>query len=136
MQVPGYGVIFWKLILKYEELVLPLSERMRLCPKGSFILNESEKQTINTVIKELNKLSALSHPQSTNYLLISDSSNYAVGAALHHVVNGNVGYFSKKLTQTQTMYSLFWPWFFSGILGSATFLSPHRSLPGVASDWY
>lgn len=47
MQAPGY-------------------HRVRLFPKGSFILNESEKQTFNAVIKEL---SQLTHPQPKCYKL-------------------------------------------------------------------
>ena len=92
-----------KLIPKFSEIVLPLSERMRLSPKGSFKLDESERQSFNSVIKELNETSSLAHPEPkcTNYQLVTDSSNYAVGAALHQIVEGNpipIGFFSKKLT--------------------------------------
>ena len=99
-----------KLIPKFLEIVLPFSERMRLFPKGSFRLDKSERQSFNSIIKELNDTSSLAHPEPncTNYQLVTDSSNYAVGAALHQIVEGNpipIGFFSKKLTQTQMRYS-------------------------------
>ena len=76
-----------KLIPKFSEIVLPLSERMRLSPKGSYTLDESERQSFNSIIKELNCTSSLAHPEPncTNYQLVTDSSNYAVGAALHQI---------------------------------------------------
>ena len=64
-----------KSIPKFSKIVLPLFERMRLSPKGSFILNESERHAFNSVIKELNDASALANLQSncTNYQLVTDS---------------------------------------------------------------
>ena len=99
-----------KLIPKFSEIVLPLSERMRLSPKGSFTLDESERQSFNSVIKELNDASSLAHPEPncTNYQLVTDSSNYAVGAALHQIEEGNpipIGFFSKKInTNTNEIF--------------------------------
>ena len=85
---------------------------MRLSPKGSFTLDESERQSFNSIIKELNDTSSLAHPEPncTNYQLVTDSSDYAVGAAWYQIVEGNptpIGFFSKKLTQTQMRYSTF-----------------------------
>ena len=85
---------------------------MGLSPKGSFTLDESERQSFNSIIKELNDTSSLAHPEPnyTNYQLVTDNCNYAVGAALHQIVEGNpipIGFFSKKLTQTQMRYSTF-----------------------------
>ena len=85
---------------------------MKLSPKGSFTLHESERQSFNSIIKELNDTSSLAHPEPncTNYQFVTDSSNYAVGAALHQIVEGNpipIGFFSKKLIQTQMRYSTF-----------------------------
>ena len=85
---------------------------MRLTPKGLITLNNLEKQSFSNIIKILGELTELSHPQPTctQYQLVTDSSKYAVGAALHQVMNGNpipIGFFSKKLTTTQTRYSTF-----------------------------
>ena len=99
-----------KLIPKFSDIVLPLSERIRLSPKGSFTLDESELQSFNSVIKELNDTSSLAHPEPncTNYQLVTDSSDYAVGAALHQIVEGNpipIGFFSKKInTNTNEIF--------------------------------
>ena len=95
-----------KLMPKFSKIVLLLSERMGLSPKGSFTLDESERQSFNSIIKELDDTFLLAHPEPncTNYQLVTDSSNYAVGAALHQIVEGNpipIGFFSKKLTQTR-----------------------------------
>ena len=84
---------------------------MRLSPKGSFTLNESERQSFSSVIKEPNDSSSLAHPapNCTNYQLVTDCSSYAVGAALHQIAEGNpipMGFFSKKLTQTQMRLSV------------------------------
>ena len=109
-----FGIVgfYRKLIPKFSEIVLPLSERMGLSPKSAFTLDESERQSFNSVIKEVNDTSSLAHPKPncTNYQLVTDSTNYAVGAALQQIVEGNpipIGFFSKKLTQTQMRYSTF-----------------------------
>ena len=52
------------------------------------------------------------HPTvgATQYQLVTDSSQYAVGAALHQMIGPNavpIGFFSKKLSQAQTKYSAF-----------------------------
>ena len=101
----GMVGFYRKLIPKFSEIILPLYERMRLSPKGSFTLDESERQSFNSIIKELNDTSSLAHtePNCTNYQLVTDSGNYAVGAALHQIVEGNpvpIGFFSKNLKQT------------------------------------
>ena len=50
----GIVGFYRKLIPKFSEIVLPLSERMRLSPKSSFTFDESERQSFSTVIKFLN----------------------------------------------------------------------------------
>ena len=66
---------------------------MILSPKGLFILNELEKQTFISVIKEFSDASTLAHPQSnyTKYKLVTNSCNYAVGAAFHQIVESGEG---------------------------------------------
>ena len=101
-----------KLIPNYANIILPLSERMRLSPKHSFELSEKEKQSFDDVVKRLSDITALAHPHADvkEYQLVTDSSQYAVGAALHQVINGEpvpVGFFSKKISQAQTRYSTF-----------------------------
>ena len=101
-----------KLIPNYATIVLPLSERMRLFPKCSFELTDQEKQSFDEIVQRLSDITALAHPQpgATDYQLVTDSSQYAVGAALHQLIDGEpipIGFFSKKLSQAQTKYSTF-----------------------------
>ena len=91
----GMVGFYRKSIPKFSEIVLPLSGRMRLFPKGSFTLDKSERQSFNSVIKELNDTSSTAHPEPncTNYQLVT------VGAALHQIVEGNpkpIVFFSKN----------------------------------------
>ena len=58
----------------------------------------------------LAKVSALTHPDpvATQYHLVTDSSNYAVGSVLHQIINGDpvpIGFYSKKLSENQRKYS-------------------------------
>ena len=49
-------------------------------------------------------------PNATQYHLVTDSSNYAVGAALHQIINGEsipIGFYSRKLSESQKKYSTF-----------------------------
>ena len=108
----GMVGFYRKLIPNYASIILPLSERMRLSPKDTFELNEQEKLSFDDIVNTLSKITPLAHPRENiqDYQLVTDSSNYAVGAALNQVINGEpvpVGFFSKKLTQAQTKYSTF-----------------------------
>ena len=102
-----------KLIPNYAKIVYPLSECMRNNPNlKSLNLTEVEKQSFDNIKCVLSKVTALSHPRSdvTHYQLVTDSSSYAVGAALHQMVNSEpipIGFFSKKLSQAQSKYSTF-----------------------------
>lgn len=60
----------------------------------------------------LAKVSALTHPDpdAKKYHLVTNSSNYAVGAMLHPIINGDpvpIGFYSKKLSEKQRKYSAF-----------------------------
>lgn len=60
----------------------------------------------------MSNASSLAHPVPgiTNYQLVTDSSQYCVGAALHQMVNNKpipIGFFSRKLSETQKRYSTF-----------------------------
>ena len=73
----------------------------------------SIQQTCFAEIKnELANLTTLSHPvtEATEYQLVTDSSKFAVGAALHQMVNDEpvpIGFYSKKLTTPQQSWSAF-----------------------------
>ena len=109
----GMAGFYRKLVPKFAEIVLPLTERIRLEPKSkSIVLTESEKESFNKVIQTLANLNPLSFPslQVSQYQLVTDASQFAVGAALHQMINNEpvpVGFFSKKLSQAQQKYSTF-----------------------------
>lgn len=109
----GMANFYRKLIPRFSNIILPLTERMRIEQKSkSLTLNKEEVESFENVKRCLVDASALAFPDSktTNYQLVTDSSNYAVGAALHQMINDEpvpIGFFSKKLSQTQQKYSTF-----------------------------
>lgn len=91
---------------------MPLTEKICVCSNTTFTLNDLELQAFNNVKNKISEFPSLAHQRSeyTEYQLITDSSNYPISAALHQVVEGTpipIGFFSKKLAQTQTKYSTF-----------------------------
>lgn len=102
-----------KLIPSFADIVLDLTEFSKLHPKSKeFQFGEKERSAFNSIKDKLANITALPHPLSsaTHYHLVTDSSGYAVGAALHQVVDDNpipIGFFSKKLTENQRKLSTF-----------------------------
>lgn len=98
-RVLGMVVFYRKLIPHFASIVMPLTERMRLSPNEKKLqLTDDETQSFQTIKQTLTDLTRLPHPcdQVTDYQLVTDSSQYAAGAALHQVVNGNpmpIGFF-------------------------------------------
>lgn len=77
-----------------------------------FGLTEKETEFFKELIQKLSDIMALAQPQTstTDYQLVTASSQYAVGAALHKLIDNksiSIGFFSKKLSQAQTKYSTF-----------------------------
>lgn len=109
----GMVGFYRKLIPNFASIVFPLTELIRLSPNSkSLILNEIQTEAFRGIIETLCNISSLPHPSSnsTEYQLVTDSSQYAVGGALHQMIDGNscpVGFFSKKLSQAQQKYSAF-----------------------------
>lgn len=102
-----------KLIPNFADLTFPLTECIRLNPKAkSLEITDKERLAFDNIKNVLTNISALPHaqPDVTHYQLVTDSSSYAVGAALHQMVDSKpipIGFFSKKLSQTQQRYSTF-----------------------------
>ena len=109
----GMVGFYRKLVPKFASIVLPLTECIRVKPNHkSLELTDSEKQSFDEIKKVLSELKALAHIQTgyTHFQLVTDSSQYTVGAALHQMVNDHpipVGFFSKKLSQAQRNYLTF-----------------------------
>ena len=102
-----------RLIPRFADIVLPLTEVIKNNPNSkSLQLSDEELKSFSSVKKALAELSALPHPVSsaTQYHLVTDSSNFAIGAALHQIIDNEpvpIGFFSKKLTSSQRNLSTF-----------------------------
>ena len=109
----GMVGFYRKLVPNFASIVLPLTECIRTKPNHKTLeLTDDEKKAFDKIKEVLSELKAIAHIQtgSTQFQLVTDSSQYAVGAALHQMVNEEaipVGFFSKKLSQAQTKYSAF-----------------------------
>ena len=102
-----------KLIPNFANIILDLTEFSKMNPKSkNFTFGDKERSAFVNIKDKLASITALSHPSSkaTNYHLVTDSSSYAVGAALHQIIDDNpipIGFFSKKLTESQRKLSTF-----------------------------
>ena len=90
----------------------PRQKRRQLLKRFQTLNTRVDHRTFSSQHVALYTKNKIPHPQPTctQYQLVTDSSKYAVGAALHQVINGNpvtIGFFSKKLTTTPTRYSTF-----------------------------
>lgn len=109
----GMVGFYRRLIVDYANIVLPLTECIKIHPTcNELILTAKELKSFKDIKDILNNLTALPHPISdvTHYQLVTDASNFAVGGALHQMVNGEprpVGFFSKKLSEAQRRTSTF-----------------------------
>lgn len=109
----GMTGFYRKLVPDYATIVFPLTERIKNEPKSkSLSLSDAEKSAVDKIRGILVNLAPLPYPDSdvSEYLLVTDASNYAIGAALHQVVKGvpvPIGFYSKKLTDAQKKYSVF-----------------------------
>lgn len=109
----GATGFYRRTIPNYADIVHPLTERIRLEPKSKRLeLNEDERSAVAACKAALSSAVQLTHPlpSCTAYQLVTDSSQVAVGAALHQMIDGQpflVEMFSKKLSDTQKRYSTF-----------------------------
>ena len=74
------------------DLLLPLTEAIKQNPTAKVIkVSLAEKEAFVVVKGILAKATVLTHPDpdATQFHLVTDNSNYAVGAGLHQIINGN-----------------------------------------------
>ena len=94
-------------------MLLPLTEAIKHNPAAKTLeLGPPEKEAFIKIKDILAEVSALTHPDpnATQFHLVTDSSNYAVGAALHQIINAEsipIGFYSRKLSESQKKYSTF-----------------------------
>ena len=65
------------------------------------MFNTQELVAFNTTKQKLTEVSTLPYPDSSciNYHIVSDSSVYAIGAALHQIIDGipvSIGFFFQR----------------------------------------
>ena len=112
-QFIGMVGFYRKFIPNFANLLYPLTERIRIESKNAdFELSKDEKVAFDQVKSVLTKISPLPHPDQSvsHYQIVVDASQYAIGAALHQVIDNQavpIGFFSKKLSMAQKKYSAF-----------------------------
>ena len=100
------------MVKDFAKIVIPLTELIRLNPSSKKLeLNSIQKSAIDKIKGILSSVTPLAHPGPvSHYQLVTDSSQFAIGAALHMMVENEpipIGFFSKKLSQQQCKYSTF-----------------------------
>ena len=104
---------FRHMISNFANIAYHVTELIRLNPVSKNLpwTNDS-KLSFNNLKHALSSAPTLTVPSSgtTEYQLVTDSSSFAAGAALDHMVDGQpspVGFFSQKLSAPQKVYSTF-----------------------------
>ena len=98
---------YQKLIPHFPDIVFPLTEKIKNNPKATtLIFNTQEFEAFNTIKQKLAEVSTLPYPDSscTNYHSVLDSSAYAIGVALHQIIDeipAPIIFFLKKMTEPQ-----------------------------------
>lgn len=101
------------LIPNFADIAHPLTETVRLNSKNkSLKLSEESVEAFKKLKETLASVETLSHPipNCENYQLVTDSSQYCIGAALHQMIDSTpvpIGFFSKKLSAVQKRCSTF-----------------------------
>lgn len=109
----GMAGYYRHILPNFAEVTLPLTNLIRDNPKSKNITLSNETKNSFVKVKEiLSNAVVLYHPKPDNmsYQLVTDASQYAVGGALHQMIDGKpvpIGFFSKKLSIPQTKYSTF-----------------------------
>ena len=101
------------LLPDFANKVFPLTELAKFNPNTKVLkLSEEERSAFNDMKENLINVSTLAHPTPgiRELQLVTDSSQYAVGAVLHQIIDKKaipIGFYSSKLTETQRKYSTY-----------------------------
>lgn len=97
----------------FAQSAFPLTEILRLHPSSKLLpwTNVAE-ESFKLLKQALSNCPTLVYPstESTNYHIVSDSSSFAIGAALYQLVDAKptpISFFSKKLSAVQRTYSTY-----------------------------
>lgn len=101
-------------IPNFADICHPLYELLGSTNQRNHTLDWSDQAVaaFNTIKDSLSSAATLCHPDpcSNEYLLVTDASNYALGSALHQLVDGQprpISFFSQKLSASERAYSAF-----------------------------
>ena len=106
-------IFFRQMIPNFANIAFSVTQLSRLFPKCKTLPWTDESiDSINKLKQAYVQCPTLKYPSSkvSNYSLVTDSSNHAVGAALYQCIDETlhpISFFSKKLSQTQKTYSIY-----------------------------
>jgi len=109
----GLVNFYRRLIPNFATIVFPLTELIKKFPNEKKLnIPDNAVDAFNKIKLELSSVAALPYPETSvsHYQLVTDSSSFAIGAALHQIVNNQaipIGFFSKKLSDSQKKYSAY-----------------------------
>ena len=104
---------FRHMIPDFANIAFPITELLRLNPKSHTLTwSDTEKDSFNKLKQSLTECPTLNFPSpdTSIYHLVTDSSQYAAGAALYQLVDGKpcpVSFFSKKYSINQRALSTY-----------------------------
>ena len=97
----------------FAYIAFHVTELLRINPKSKELKwTQDSIDSFNNLKQLLSTCDTLTFPspKCTNYLLVTDSSSYAIGAALYQMIDSKpypVGFFSKKLSDSQKVLSTY-----------------------------
>ena len=112
-QFMGTLNFFRQMIPNFASVAFHVTELLRLHPKSKDLpWTDDSRDSFKNLKHSLSKCPTLKYPSSEapDYHLVTDSSNYASGGALYQLINKvphPIGFFSKKLSQSQQIYSTY-----------------------------
>ncbi|KAK3878428.1 hypothetical protein Pcinc_017012 [Petrolisthes cinctipes] len=101
------------MIPDFATIAYPLTELLRHNPSSkSLAWTDVTKDSFDNLKQALTNCPTLAYPSQTAtvYQLVTDASSLAVGAALYQIIDGKptpLGFYSKKLSDTQRTYSTY-----------------------------
>lgn len=97
--------------VEYQRVLTEMIPGNKKNDKTPLIWNDEREKAFQKCKSEIASAAMLAHPRmDVEFSLHVDASNYAVGAALHQLVDGEyqpLGFFSKKLSKAQQNYSTY-----------------------------
>ena len=104
---------FRQMVPNFAQIALPLTDLLRNYPSTkSLPWSDAAERSFSDLKQALAECPTLSFPspKASHYHIVTDSSNFAVGAALYQLVDSKpapIAFFSKKLSDLQKTYSTY-----------------------------